>query len=92
MNSLSRGLSLVATANRHRRLTNALNELDAVADATMVCDGPNTAEESPSFRTEIVVAREFKAVPPTVLETVADHGVRLTPQPPQGDRVVVWAR
>jgi len=84
--------SIVAVADRHRQLTNDLIGLDGVFDAATVVDGPNAAGSTPEFHTEIVIAPEFDAVPPTVLEHVAIHGLGLEPQPPQGDYVVVWAR
>jgi hypothetical protein len=86
------GESIVAVADRHRQLTNDLIGLDGVFDVATVVNGPNAADSAPEFHTEIVIAPEFDAVPPTVLEHVAIHGLGLEPQPPQGDYVVVWAR
>jgi len=76
--------SLVALADRHRRLQNAAVGLDAVTHADTVCVGPRTDGQTPWFRTELVLDSDHDVVPPTVLEAIDAHDFGLRSVDSQG--------
>jgi hypothetical protein len=76
--------SIVAIADRHRRLQARALALDAVTHADTSCEGPRTDTDTPTFETELVIAPEFDVVPPTVLEAIAACDLGVGPVDPQG--------
>lgn len=74
-------------ADRHGRHHDLAVGLDAVDRIDTVFDGPRTDTDTPTFETELVIAREHDVVPPTVLEAVAECDLGLGPVDPQGSGV-----
>jgi hypothetical protein len=84
--------SIVDAADRHRRLQAALAACDQVEHVDTTCNGVNAPPETPAFTTELVLAPEYDAVGPVVLETIADVGLGIEivqPQGPPGQRSLV---
>jgi len=82
--------SIVSRADQHRELQNRLAGADEVVDVSTRCDGPNVDDGEPQFTTEIMLAAEVDGVGPVVLEAIADAGLSLVPQPPQGEHTIVF--
>jgi hypothetical protein len=84
--------SIVDAADRHRRLQAALAACDQVQHVDTTCNGANVPDDQPRFETELVLAPEYDAVGPVVLEAIADVGLGIgpiTPQGPPGQRQLV---
>lgn len=58
--------SIVAIAERHRKLQSASGTWRPSRTPTRAVNGRRTNTDTPSFTTELVLDREFDAVPPTV--------------------------
>jgi hypothetical protein len=89
---MSRSAKSVRTVNeRHEALQERLAGADEVLDITTRCDGPRTDTAEPTFRTEITLSPAADGIGPVVLEAIADCGLSLIPQPPQGGHTIVYA-
>jgi hypothetical protein len=84
--------SPIQIAHQHRQLQNRLAGADDVIDVSTRCDGPNVDDGQPEFTSEIMLTAEADGVGPVVLEAIADAGLSLVPQPPQGDHVIVYVK